>query len=133
MNKLLVPTPPVYDTNGNIVYGEDDNVGVVSCFFQSFADAPGGFKEEMREINYSIGSEYWYNDEFAIRGGYFFEHATKGGRQFFTFGAGVKYSAFILDFSYLINASTEAGVSNPLENTMRFSMRWNFGETIEDN
>jgi hypothetical protein len=133
INKLLVPTPPVYNNDGSIAYGQDDNVGVVSGIFQSFGDAPGGFKEEMREINYSVGSEYWYNDEFAIRGGYFFEHATKGGRKFLTFGAGVKYSAFILDFSYLINAANEAGVTNPLENTMRFSMRWNFGETLQNN
>ena len=87
----------------------------------------------MREINYSIGSEYWYNDQFAIRTGYFFEHASKGGRQFFTFGSGVKYSAFILDFSYLINATTDAGVTNPLANTMRFSMTWNFGAIEEMN
>ncbi len=121
MNKLLVPTPPITD------------VGVVSGIFQSFGDAPGGYKEEFREINYSVGSEYWYNDQFAIRAGYFFEHDTKGGRKFFTFGSGVKYSAFILDFSYLVNASTDAGATNPLANTMRFSMTWNFGAMKEMN
>ena len=127
-NKLLVPTPPIYDEDGAILAGKDDNVGVVSGIFQSFGDAPGGLKEEIREINYSIGSEYWYNNQFAIRGGYFFEHETKGARSFFTFGSGIKYSAFILDFSYLINATVSAGATNPLANTMRFSMTWNFGE-----
>ena len=132
INKLLVPTPPITD-NGEIKLGQSSDVGVVSGMFQSFGDAPGGFKEEMREINYSIGSEYWYANQFAIRAGYFFEHATKGGRKFFTFGSGVKYSAFVLDFSYLINANNDAGTTNPLANTMRFSMTWNFGETQEIN
>ena len=132
MNKLLVPTPPITD-NGEIVSGKDSDVGVVSGIFQSFGDAPGGYKEEFREINYSVGSEYWYNDQFAIRAGYFFEHDTKGGRKFFTFGSGVKYSAFILDFSYLVNASTDAGATNPLANTMRFSMTWDFGAMKEMN
>ena len=128
INKLLVPTPPLYDSNGEIIEGQDPEVAVVSGIFQSFGDAPGGFKEEMREINYSIGSEYWYNDQFAIRTGYFFEHNTKGGRKFFTFGSGLKYNVFILDFSYLVNASRAINGTNPLANTMRFSMTWNFGE-----
>ena len=132
MNKLLVPTPPITD-KGEIILGQSGDVGVVSGIFQSFGDAPGGYKEEFREINYSVGSEYWYNDQFAIRAGYFFEHDTKGGRKFFTFGSGVKYSAFILDFSYLVNASTDAGATNPLANTMRFSMTWNFGAMKEMN
>ena len=129
MNKLLVPTPPVRDNNGDVVLGKEDrDVGIVSGIFQSFNDAPGGSNEELREINYSIGSEYWYADQFALRAGYFFEHATKGGRKFFTFGSGVKYSAFVLDFSYLINASSDvlAG-ANPLANTMRFTMTWDLG------
>ena len=128
LNKLLVPTPPITDNTGEIKLGQNSDVGVVSGIFQSFGDAPGGFEEEMREINYSIGSEYWYANQFAVRAGYFFEHATKGGRKFFTFGSGIKYSAFILDFSYLINATNDAGVTNPLANTMRFSMTWNFGQ-----
>jgi hypothetical protein len=132
INKLLVPTPPITD-DGEIKLGQSSDVGVVSGMLQSFGDAPGGFKEEMREINYSIGSEYWYANQFAIRAGYFFEHDTKGGRKFFTFGSGVKYSAFVLDFSYLINANNDAGTTNPLANTMRFSMTWNFGETQEIN
>jgi hypothetical protein len=126
LNKLLVPTPPITD-NGEIKLGQSSDVGVVSGMFQSFGDAPGGFSEEMKEINYSIGTEYWYANQFALRAGYFFEHATKGGRKFLTFGSGVKYSAFILDFSYLVNANNDAGATNPLANTMRFSMTWNFG------
>ena len=93
----------------------------------------GGFGEEMREINYSVGTEYWYADQFAIRAGYFFEHYSKGDRKFFTFGSGVKYSTFILDFSYLVNANSDAGATSPLANTMRFSMIWNFGAMDEMN
>jgi hypothetical protein len=133
LNKLLVPTPPEYDSEGEIVAGKDPDVSIVSGIFQSFGDAPGGFREEIREINYSIGSEYWYNDQFAVRAGYFFEHNTKGGRQFFTFGSGVKYNIFLLDFSYLINASQSINGNNPLANTMRFSMTWNFGNIKEVN
>ena len=126
INKLLVPTPPEYE-NGDIVAGMDPDVSVVSGMIQSFWDAPGGFKEEFREINYSIGTEYWYANQFAIRTGYFFEHDTKGGRKFFTFGSGVKYSVFALDFSYLINASRAINGNNPLANTMRFTLVFDFG------
>ena len=145
INKLLVPTPPEYDNRpnlgtdslgniidnpnqGEIISGKDPNVSVVSGMFQSFNDAPGGFKEEIREINISIGSEYWYNDQFAIRAGYFNEHDTKGARKYFTFGSGVKYNVFELDFSYLVNTSRDAGVANPLANTMRFTLLFDFGE-----
>ena len=83
--------------------------------------------EEMREINYSIGTEYWYDDQFAVRAGYFNEHNTKGGRKFFTFGSGVKYNVFALDFSYLINASRAINGNNPLANTMRFTLIFDFG------
>ena len=127
INKLLVPTPP--NENG----GMDPDVGVVSGIFQSFWDAPGGTKEEFRELVYSVGGEYWYANQFALRAGYFFEHSTKGGRKFLTFGSGVKYSAFTLDFSYLVNANNDAGATNPLANTMRFSMIWNFGAMEEAN
>jgi hypothetical protein len=133
VNKLLVPTPPVYKPGTSealpedILYGQDPNVAVVSGIFQSFGDAPGGFSEEMREINYSIGTEYWYANQFAIRAGYFFEHDTKGGRKFFTFGSGVKYNVFALDFSYLINASRAINGNNPLANTMRFTLVFDLG------
>ena len=135
MNKLLVPTPPSnYNAQeGTYLAGMNPDVAIVSGIFQSFWDAPGGIKEELREINYSIGSEYWYNDQFAIRTGYFFEHSTKGGRQFYTFGSGIKYNVFVLDFSYLINASKAITGNNPLANTMRFSMTWNFGAMEEMN
>ena len=131
INKLLVPTPPVYNDEGEITLGKDPNVSVVSGIFQSFGDAPGGISEEMREINYSIGTEYWYANQFAIRAGYFFEHDTKGGRKFFTFGSGVKYNVFALDFSYLINASRSINGNNPLANTMRFTLVFDFGEMGE--
>ena len=132
LNKLLVPTPPLYvdvdgDGNKEIVAGMDPEVSVVTGIFQSFWDAPGGSKEEFREINYSIGTEYWYANQFAIRAGYFFEHNTKGGRKFFTFGSGVKYNVFALDFSYLINASRAITGTNPLANTMRFTLVFDFG------
>ena len=129
INKLLVPTPPIYNDSidGQIDFGQDPNVSVVSGIFQSFGDAPGGFSEEMREINYSIGTEYWYEDQFAVRAGYFNEHNTKGGRKFFTFGSGVKYNVFALDFSYLINASRAINGNNPLANTMRFTLIFDFG------
>jgi len=129
INKLLVPTPPIYNDSidGQIDFGQDPNVSVVSGIFQSFGDAPGGFSEEMREINFSIGTEYWYDNQFAVRAGYFNEHNTKGGRKFFTFGSGVKYNVFALDFSYLINASRAINGNNPLANTMRFTLIFDFG------
>ena len=127
INKLLVPTPPLYNTENEIIAGKDPNVSVVSGIFQSFSDAPDGFSEELREINLSFGTEYWYAKQFALRGGYFYEHDTKGGRKFFTFGAGVKYNVFALDFSYLINASRTINGTNPLANTMRFTMIFDIG------
>ena len=127
INKLLVPTPPLYNSENEIIAGKDPNVSVVSGIFQSFSDAPDGFSEELREINLSFGTEYWYAQQFALRGGYFYEHDTKGGRKFFTFGAGVKYNVFALDFSYLINASRAITGTNPLANTMRFTMIFDIG------
>ena len=132
INKLLVPTPPVYavdslgqpiiDANMNqvIAAGQDPNVSVVSGMFQSFGDAPGGIQEEWRELMYSAGFEYWYNNQFAFRGGYFHEHETKGNRKYFTLGAGLKMNVFALDFAYLITANPD--VKSPLENTMRFTL-----------
>ena len=96
----------------------DPNVSVPVAIFHSFYDAPGGFKEEMHEITYSIGTEYWYNNQFAIRGGYFHEHETKGNRKYFTVGAGFRLKGFTIDFSYLMPT-----VSNhPLARTLRFSL-----------
>jgi hypothetical protein len=121
-NKLLVPTPPVYDTSGAVVSGKDPNVSVPVAIFHSFYDAPGGFNEEMREIQIATGIEYWYNDQFAIRTGYFHENETKGNRKYFTVGAGFKLSFFSLNFSYLIPTTQ----NNPLARTLRFSLAFNF-------
>ena len=118
INKLLVPTPPIYDADGEIVDGMDPNVSVPVAIFHSFYDAPGGFSEEMHEITYSIGAEYWYNNQFALRAGYFHEHESKGNRKYFTAGAGFKLKGFAIDFSYLMPT-----VSNhPLARTLRFSL-----------
>jgi len=118
INKLLVPTPPVYNADMEIIDGKDPNVSVPVAIFQSFYDAPGGFKEEFHEITWSIGLEYWYNNQFAIRGGYFHENASKGNRKYFTAGAGFKLKGFTIDFSYLMPT-----VSNhPLARTLRFSL-----------
>jgi hypothetical protein len=122
LNKLLVPTPPKYDENGNIVDGMDPNVSVPVAIFHSFYDAPGGFKEEMHEIQYATGIEYWYNNQFAVRTGYFHENETKGNRKYFTVGAGFKLSYFALDFSYLIPTTQ----NNPLARTLRFSLAFDF-------
>lgn len=144
-NKLLVPTPPIYDPNDPevIVAGRDPNVGVAAGIFGSFGDAPGFasvdedgnvvvedgtvWKEELREINLAGGFEYWYADQFAFRGGYFFEHATKGNRKYFTLGAGVKYNILGLDFSYLI-ANTNR---SPLANTLRFTLSFDFNKNTK--
>ena len=154
INKLLVPTPPIYktetdvdgktqyvkDEDGNYVIfsGKDPNRGVAAGIFSSFSDAPGNvwvdsegvqhleqgsvLKEELREIYYGGGLEYWYAKQFAFRTGYFWEAATKGDRKYFTMGLGVKYSIFSLDFSYLIANTTRS----PLANTLRFTLGFNF-------
>jgi len=117
-NKLLVPTPPVYNNDMEIIDGKDPDVSVPVAIFQSFYDAPDGFREEMREFTSSIGLEYWYNDQFALRAGYFHENESKGNRKYFTAGAGFKFKGFTIDFSYLMPT-----VSNhPLARTLRFSL-----------
>jgi len=118
INKLLVPTPPVYNTSGEIVSGQDPNVSVPVGIFQSFFDAPGGIKEELHEYTLSFGAEYWYNNQFAIRGGYFHENETKGNRKYFTAGAGFRLNIFTLDFSYLMPLAA----NHPLARTLRFSI-----------
>jgi hypothetical protein len=122
LNKLLVPTPPLYDSTRQIIAGKDPNVGVPVAIFQSFIDAPGGFKEELHEITYSYGIEYWYNNQFAIRGGYFHENETKGNRKYFTAGAGFRLKVFTLDFSYLMPMAQ----NHPLARTLRFSLSFDF-------
>ena len=127
INKLLVPTPPKI-VDGEIVSGEDPDVSVISGIFQSFSDAPSGDRE-VRELIYSTGFEYWYDQQFAVRTGYFYEHPQKGDRQFLSLGAGLKYNVFGLDFSYLIpvRSRDESGVVNPLSNTLRFALTFDFG------
>jgi hypothetical protein len=123
INKLLVPTPPLRDaTTGEIIKGHDPNVAVPVAFFTSWADAPGGFGEEMREFTFSPGLEYWYNNQFALRGGYFGENETKGNRKYFTAGAGFRLKMLTLDFSYLIPLAQ----NHPLAQTLRFSLSFNF-------
>ena len=127
--KLLVPTPPLRDGNGNIIEGKDDNVGWISGMFQSFGDAPGGFSEELQEFTYALGAEYLYNNAFALRAGYFHESQNKGNRQYFTIGTGFRTNALNVDLSYLINSSD---VNNPLENSLRFSLSFDLGEIYDD-
>jgi len=120
LNKLLVPTPPYYSITrpDSIIAGRDPDVAVPVALFQSFIDAPGGLKEELHEITYSCGTEYWYNDQFAIRAGYFHENETKGNRKYFTAGAGFRLSGFTIDFSYLMPLVQ----NHPLARTLRFSL-----------
>jgi len=124
LNKLLVPTPPADPATPQQL--EDyRSKSVMSSWFSSFGDAPGGFSEEIKEFQLSLGAEYWYNNQFALRGGYFYEDKTKGNRRYFTMGVGIKYNSFGLDFSYLLPSGS--GVDrNPLSNTLRFSLHFNF-------
>ncbi len=115
INKLLVPTP---DSAGLF-----RTKSVPSGILGSFSDAPGGAKEEFHELMYSVGTEYWYKNQFAIRAGYFNEHSTKGNRKYITAGVGIKYNVFGLNFSYLIPTSSQ---KNPLDNTLRFSLLFEF-------
>ena len=135
INKLLVPTPPAYkkegngfaeDANGNylIESGMDPNVSTAQGLIQSFYDAPGGMSEEFNEINWSVGAEYWYDQQFALRLGYFYENPNKGNRNHMTMGLGLKYQIFNLDFSYLVPFTQR----NPLENTLRFTMSFDFAD-----
>jgi hypothetical protein len=124
INKLLVPTPISpedtvnYDQNHNDV-ADFREKPLFEGVFGSFGDAPGGFKEELRELSYSFGAEYWYNKQFAFRAGYYYEHATKGNRQFLTAGLGLKYNIFGLNVSYLVPTSNQR---SPLDNTLRFTL-----------
>lgn len=123
-NKLLVPTQPIYDSNGNIISGRNPNRSVPAGIFGSFSDAPGGFSEELREVGISTGLEYWYNQQFALRAGYNYQSPLKGDSRYFTLGLGLKYNVFNIDFSYLL-ANTQ---TSPLANTLRFGLLFNFGD-----
>jgi len=154
VSKYLVPTPPIMgdktvftDTNDDGIFSPDDgdfqtqdqldaseenviiegqstDVSFLSGVFQSFGDAPGGFSEELREFTWALGAEYTYQENFAFRAGYFNEADDKGARKFFALGAGFKYTTINVDLSYLFSASK---IQSPLENTLRFSLTFNFG------
>ncbi|UII78434.1 type IX secretion system outer membrane channel protein PorV [Flagellimonas sp. CMM7] len=127
-NKLLVPTPRDFTGDG-LITAEDNNeyqqIGFLSGAFESLGDAPDGFGEELKEVTWALGAEYRYQEAFMLRAGYFNENEEKGARQFFTLGAGFKFKAAQIDLSYLFSTSQ---VRNPLENTLRFSLTFNFGE-----
>lgn len=137
INKLLVPTPPIYmkDSLGSIIYegtdpmiesGKNNEVGPIQGMIQSFFDAPGGFKEELKEFTLGVGAEYWYNKTFNVRAGFFHESKMKGNRRYVTLGAGLRYNVFGLDVSYLVPVNnTATSGTNPLENTLRFSLTVN--------
>jgi hypothetical protein len=149
VTKLLVPTPPARvapidaDGSGTIEPAEQDlavatydqalsdyrKTSWTSGIFKSFNDAPDGFSEELKEFTWALGAEYWYQDSFALRLGYFNENEFKGARKFFTLGAGFKYNVVKIDVSYLFSASK---VRNPLENTLRFSLTFNFGDNYDE-
>lgn len=122
-NKLLVPTPPIRDADGNIIKGKDDNISVPSGIFGSFSDAPGGFSEELQEVTISPGLEYWYAKQFALRAGYYYQNPNKGGLHYFTLGTGFRYDIFAFDFSYIAASQQQS----PLANTLRFTLMVNFG------
>jgi hypothetical protein len=112
LNKLLVPSNSTSDPNQSVPSG----------IFGSFTDAPGGGKEELQEVSIATGAEYWYNHQFAIRAGYFYENPNKGNRQYLTLGLGLRYNIVDLDFSYLLANQQKS----PLANTLRFSLLFNF-------
>ena len=146
---MLVPTPPAIvapvdaDGSGSIDAAEEQiaedayaqalsdyrKTSWTSGIFKSFNDAPDGISEELKEFTWALGAEYWYQDSFALRLGYFNENEFKGARKFFTLGAGFKYNVVKIDVSYLFSASK---VRNPLENTLRFSLTFNFGENYDE-
>lgn len=123
LNKLLVPTPDTAQHNYN-------TIGVIQGALQSFGDAPGGMSEELREVQLSVGAEYWYAETFAARLGYFYEHETKGGRQYLTIGAGMKYNIFSFDISYLVPTTRIS--TNPLAHTLRIQLSIDFKPSKEE-
>jgi len=143
----MVPTPPIYATNEDgsierqdpddpnsapvIASGEDPNRGLIAGWFGSFTDAPDGFSEELREFMVSAGVEYWYNDLFAVRGGYYYENVDKGDRQYFTAGLGLRYQVFGVDFAYLMPRGG-AGRNHPLQETLRVSLQFNLDQGIQE-
>lgn len=138
INKLLVPTPPDPDLNGDGEVTQDEqsqaiedyqNTSFFSGIFKSFGDAPDGFSEELKEFTWALGAEYWYQDVFAFRTGYFNESDEKGSRKFLSLGAGFRYTAINIDISYLFSTSK---VRSPLEGTLRFGLTFNFGDEYDE-
>lgn len=133
INKLLVPTPPAAfrTENGSLTpeaqeaFREYNRQSPIEAIFTSWTDAPDGFSEELKEITWALGAEYWFEDSFAIRLGYFNETEEKGFRKFATMGMGFKYSTINIDASYLFSTSR---VQNPLEGTLRFGLTFNIGD-----
>lgn len=137
-NKLLVPTPPDPDLNGDGEVTDAErsranqdyqDINFFSGMFQSFSDAPDGFSEELKEVIWALGAEYWYQEVFAFRMGFFHESPEKGSRQFLSLGAGFKYTTINIDMSYLFSTST---VRSPLEGTLRFGLTFNFGDEYSE-
>jgi hypothetical protein len=137
VNKLLVPTPPTFlqqdddpttpydpaiDAQNAEIAKNYRSKSVVNSWFSSFGDAPGGGSEELKEFQISVGAEYWYNNQFALRAGYFYEDKTKGNRRYFTTGVGVRYNVVGLNFSYLVSSGGTGNNESPLANTLRFSL-----------
>ena len=140
LNKLLVPTPPIYErdetgqltrnTDGDLVVskgGDPSSVSSIGALFSSFSDAPNGFSEELQEISAAIGLAYWYKDLFSMQTGYHHESVEKGNRKYFTLGAGFRYNVFGIDFAYLLPSSK----NHPLAQTLRFSMYFTFGPSTQ--
>ncbi|HYF69013.1 MAG TPA: type IX secretion system outer membrane channel protein PorV [Ohtaekwangia sp.] len=128
-NKLLVPSPPVYDEDGNIAYGKDPDRSILSAMFGSFGDAPNGGSEELKEVMTSAGIEYWYNKTFAGRLGYFNEARTKGNRKYMTLGVGFRKNNFGLDVAYLVPTNKR---EHPLAETLRFTLLFQIRESSLD-
>ena len=120
----MVPTRPIRGEDESQEEYEErldrdyNDISPIKGIFKSFSDAPGGFKEELQEIQWSLGLEYTYHEQFSIRGGYHWEHENKGNRKYFSFGAGFKMSVFSLDAAYLVSTAQ----SNPLDQTLRFTL-----------
>jgi hypothetical protein len=124
IHKLMVPTPPLLGDSAGLVNYRSK--GVVGSWFSSFGDATGGFAEELKEFYLSLGGEYTYDEQFSLRAGYFYENQNKGNRQYFSLGAGFKYSSLAFNLSYLIPSGS--GVNrNPLSNTIRFGLVFDLG------
>ncbi|MFD1255905.1 type IX secretion system outer membrane channel protein PorV [Mucilaginibacter terrae] len=127
INKLMVPTQPIYDQEGNIVKGRDPNRSVTSGIFSSFIDAPNGFSEELKEVGISTGIEYKFKDLIAFRTGYNYQNPQKGNNSYFTIGTGLKYQALTFDFAYLL-ASTS---TSALANTLRFGLQVDLSRKVK--